>query len=166
MRINALLFLIVLGLSAALPRLSQSTIETGIGNQWQWDFSNTTSASDSVDYRVLVSRSAESGTLYSFSATTHGYVDIGAALYKVSGALMLDDVIEASADPFDYKKSECVEINAIYIIRTAEGHFAKFVVREFDVLYAYQDDGTRNLDTTVPVAESTWGRIKSLWSGR
>jgi hypothetical protein len=55
-----------------------------------------------------------------------------------------------------------------YFLQTHEGYFAKVQMLQDDGLqwpfhYVYQDDGSRNLDTSVSVEPTTWGRIKSLY---
>ena len=64
--------------------------------------------------------------------------------------------------------------NGVYVVLTDDGFYAKFRVHEFGngllagccsitIEYYVQTDGTRNLDSSVLVHTSTWGRVKALY---
>ncbi len=141
----------------------EAVLETGPGSHLAWDFSKGTAVSDSVDFRMIFVRLGSGGCLVSFSATTGGFLDIGAGVYRATGATALDDVTIASSMPSDYLSGVCADVGAVYVVRTAENHYAKFILREFDILFAYQADGSTSLDETVPVRSLTWGRVKATW---
>jgi hypothetical protein len=62
--------------------------------------------------------------------------------------------------------------DVVYVMRTNEGHYAKFrgvdlgPGGDFTLEYSYQDDGTRVLVDDVPTEQTTWGRMKSLYDSR
>ncbi len=77
-----------------------------------------------------------------------------------------EDLTEAPADTSLYKYEEQGIAGATYVCRTGDGHYAKFryVSPSFSMIeYAYQTDGTPSFLDPVPVEETTWGRIKSLF---
>lgn len=78
-----------------------------------------------------------------------------------------DDVTTAPADSSAWVIDYPAFTFVTYVVRTAENHYAKFRILEFipivTIQYAYQPDGSGNLDTTVPVEETRWGRIKALY---
>ncbi|MBI4721089.1 MAG: HmuY family protein [Chitinivibrionia bacterium] len=78
-----------------------------------------------------------------------------------------DDVTTAPEDSSAYVYDYLAFDFVTYVVHTAEGHYAKFHILQFIPLviieYAYQSDGSRNLDTSVPVDATSWGRIKALY---
>ncbi len=83
----------------------------------------------------------------------------------------LDQVTVAPEDSSVYSMDAVPVLGRTYIVKTSDGFYAKFALREFtpDIVvrieYYVQMDGTNNLDTTtVPVEQVTWGRIKSLYA--
>jgi hypothetical protein len=93
----------------------------------------------------------------------------GAAVQVVSG-IAFEDVLEAPEDPSSYEdwvSIDVMDLSTVYVVRTEEGHFAKFRFLDStfgSIQYAYQDDGSRVLDPGTPVHEMTWGEIKWSWS--
>ncbi len=87
---------------------------------------------------------------------------LGGGIYRVIGATTLEDVVEASPNEDDYEIDVCAELGGVYVLRTAEGHYVKFLARDRDLLYAYQTNGSRDLDSSVPVKVFSWGKIKAL----
>jgi len=66
-----------------------------------------------------------------------------------------------------YGMSSPVLAGGVYVLITRENHYVKFRVLhigpEVVIEYAYQDDGSRVLDSRVPVDEQTWGAIKAVF---
>ena len=83
----------------------------------------------------------------------------------------LDQVTVAPEDSSVYSMDAVPVLGRTYIVKTSDGFYAKFALREFtpDIVvrieYYVQMDGTNNLDTTtVPVEQVTWGQIKALYA--
>jgi len=94
---------------------------------------------------------------------------VGTANYATVAVIdsTFDDVTTAPEDSSAYAYDCPVDFVHTYVVHTAEGHYAKFHILQFIPLvaieYAYQSDGSRNLDTGVPVDATSWGRIKALY---
>ena len=76
------------------------------------------------------------------------------------------DLTEAPEDTSKYAGGVNVFPDEAYVVRTVEGHYAKFQVIFFEPMtleYVYQDDGSRSLSPGTPTEPSTWGRIKVLY---
>lgn len=89
----------------------------------------------------------------------------GAGVVRMFG-MDFDDVIEAPSDPSVYVGELEAYILAPFVVRTAEGHYAKFIIWDTVagyIEYVYQTDGTRILSDKVPAEAGTWGRIKMLF---
>ena len=80
------------------------------------------------------------------------------------------DLLVAPTDPSLYSPSLQIVIPDFrtWVVRTREGHYAKFRFLDGFVLdarfeYVYQDDGTPSFMDPLPVEDATWGRIKAVW---
>jgi hypothetical protein len=92
----------------------------------------------------------------------------GAELVLMSG-MTWEEVTVAPGDTSLYYWDLPLYQDSTYVIRTGEGHYAKFrvlVPGVFYFEYVYQSDGSRVLDGTVPTQVTTWGRIKELFRER
>jgi len=86
---------------------------------------------------------------------------------SLSPIVAFEDVTTAPEDSlawvFDYPMLTFLT----YIVRTSENHYAKFHILAYwpivFIEYAYQNDGSRNLDTSVPVEKKSWGEIKAIY---
>jgi hypothetical protein len=79
----------------------------------------------------------------------------------------LDEVELAPEDSTEYACQQWVAEETVYVIRTFDGVYAKFVFTElplnaYKIDYVVQTDGSRKLGG-VPVARSSWGVIKVLY---
>jgi hypothetical protein len=78
-----------------------------------------------------------------------------------------ESLVEAPEDSTLYVEFIGVFLGEAYVIRTREGHYAKFRIPITPgpglIEYTYQDDGSRALAEPVAVEETTWGRIKALY---
>jgi hypothetical protein len=82
----------------------------------------------------------------------------------------LGDVSQAPVDSLLYSSELEVLLNGVYVVRTIDGLYAKFQMLRWDPAgaadfeYYVQMDGSTNLDSTIPVCSTTWGRLKTLYS--
>ena len=79
----------------------------------------------------------------------------------------LEGVEWAPEDSTAYACEQWVSESTVYVIRTVDGVYAKFVFTDFrtnqyQIEYVVQTDGSRRLGG-VPVDESTWGEIKAKY---
>ena len=152
-------FILTVGLTTSV---AAEIIEgTAVLEQGCWDFSQQQTVVDwdpSADACILYVVDPPLG----YMVTAAGY----GAISVVDSAF--DDVTSAPTDSsawvFDYPAFTFVT----YVVRTAENHYAKFRLVDGVVIptieYAYQPDGSMNLDTGVPVEATTWGSIKELYN--
>ena len=124
------------------------------------DFSSQTTVFwASSDADICTSTTASQGTTWQFLGSN------GARILRVSEAL--EDVKEA---PTVTNVISDLYAGATYVVYTGDSLYVKFAVQGFDsqlgqatLEYYVQMDGTTDLDSTVPVDASSWGRIKSLY---
>jgi len=82
----------------------------------------------------------------------------------------LDGVTTAPADTTQYGDLLEVMTGITYVVRTRDGLYAKFEFLVWEpwvtaqIEYYVQMDGSRDLDSTVPVESTSWGRVKALYS--
>jgi len=74
----------------------------------------------------------------------------------------------APEDTSTYSFDAPASVGRVYVVRTAERHYAKFRFLECDyagleIEYVYQPDGTRKLYDEISVEDDTWGGIKALF---
>ncbi|MCH7548850.1 MAG: hypothetical protein IH969_04820 [Candidatus Krumholzibacteriota bacterium] len=81
----------------------------------------------------------------------------------------LEGISVAPEGPYLYF-DESLLLGRTYVLLTGDGLYAKLAVRGinfegFNVTFEYyvQMDGTRNLDTVLPVEPTTWGQVKALY---
>jgi hypothetical protein len=89
----------------------------------------------------------------------------GARLVMVPDSTF-EELTEAPEDPSLYGWDLPGLMGVTYVIRTIEGHYAKFRILSLLghwIEYAYQSDGSRMLAYPTPVERTTWGRIKALF---
>ena len=151
---------------ACVPHVAFAEIHEGIGALSNWDFSDSMSTSSnewdiSVEI-VALQGEASAGVVVAVRANFPGGVA------TVGLASLYDTLTTAPSDPATYTLTVLFVPNRTWVCRTREGHYVKF--RFLDDLtqtdlfeYHYQDDGSTTIDETVPVRDSTWGRIKSLY---
>jgi hypothetical protein len=87
-----------------------------------------------------------------------------------------DDLVVAP-EPTPGDITATATLRQTYVIKTGDGFYAKFIVREAEdglpsgwggvccrlkIEYYVQLDGSRNLDSQLPVHATSWGRIKAL----
>jgi hypothetical protein len=94
------------------------------------------------------------------------YCDAPAVVTKIPDAT-LEEVEWAPEDSTAYACEQWVFEKTVYVIHTFDGVYAKFVftdlpTNEHKIDYVVQTDGSRRLGG-VPVAHSTWGKIKELY---
>ena len=90
----------------------------------------------------------------------------GAELVMMSG-MSWEEVTQAPKDSSLYFWDLPLFQDTTYVIQTVERHYAKFrvlVMLDGYFEYAYQSDGSRVLEETVPTTEATWGVIKAMYS--
>ena len=89
---------------------------------------------------------------------------LGSAEIMALPNVAFEDIVSAPEGSYD--SWAWVVAGQSYVVKTREVHYAKIRFIEsgsgaFD--YAYQTDGSRNLDQRVPVHSTTWGRVKALY---
>ena len=96
------------------------------------------------------------------------YTGENASLITTIVNASLNDVTEAPVDSELYSGDAIPWINAAYVVHTSDGYYAKFIMTgkwpSGIIEYWVQMDGSGNLDHTVPVEKSSWGRIKALFT--
>jgi hypothetical protein len=152
----------VVVLLAIVPQSARGKIHTGLGRLEGWDFSDSTVASTEWDIDLMVvlqlAEHATSAGIYWIVAPN------GVAL------MPSDSTYEVLTMAPEYPSGYLGALNMVpyrtWVCRTREGCFAKFQflgesIVEFE--YTYQDNGTRYFRDGVPVADTTWGKIKELF---
>jgi hypothetical protein len=94
----------------------------------------------------------------------------GAGLLAVPDTTV-ENITYAPPDISSYEFDVAPTLGQSYVMKTGDGIFLKFSVRQFVpyvtlvIEYYVQKDGTNNLrdDIIVPVRPATWGRIKALY---
>jgi hypothetical protein len=94
----------------------------------------------------------------------------GAGLLAVPDST-LESITCAPPDISSYEFEVAPTLGMAYVMRTGDGVYLKFAVREFEpyvglvIEYYVQKDGTNNLrdDVIVTVRAATWGRVKALY---
>ena len=91
------------------------------------------------------------------------------SLITTIDGVSLSDVAQAPTDNQQYICDAIPSVDDVYVIHTSDGYYAKFVLSEnwhVDGIIEYwvQMDGSGNLDHTVPVEKSSWGKIKALFN--
>ncbi len=150
-----IIFVVFVVVTISFPRTSGSEIVTGqtdVDGDF-WDFSEGAPVASGP------------GDLIVAFAHTHF------EFWAPAGVLWLDmppnEVVAAPTDEALYSEFVPVLTSGTFVARTLEGHYVKFVVTYFNmgsiciIDYWYQNDGSTDLDPTVPVAELSVGRIKA-----
>jgi hypothetical protein len=158
-----LIWLIVVGTALVLPTASDSELVHGFAECAfvSWDFSEF-AVSGWYEPDVTVIHVLDENYYPRDFVIAYG----GAGVTMVGGST-LDDVLMAPEDPAVYvgQLDAYVFIHP-YVVRTAEGHYAKFMILDTIrgyIEYVYQTDGSRLLTPTVPTPVTTWGAIKALF---
>ncbi len=149
-------FSLILGLG--IP-VSAEIIE-GIGTLGCWDFSEEKAVRDwDPGSDACIAYIVDPPIGYMVATTNYATIAIIDSSF--------DDVTTAPEDSLAYVYDYLAFDFVTYVVHTAEGHYAKFQILQFiplvTIKYAYQTDGSRNLDTSVPVDATSWGRIKALY---
>ena len=171
MKKYCLLLLIVL----IIPSFSSAELLHGYGTMhyWTWDFSDSCSVYSSpispnnVDIMMFMTARMEGDQP---SSPTELYV---AANYYEGASITaepdttLEELCVAPEDSSVYAGYTLARQDLTYIIKTVEGHYAKFQFIDLGgpvpvIEYYYQTDGSRILSATIGTEESTWGRIKKV----
>lgn len=153
----------VCSLLAVTPAVA--TLHRGEGylglNQGGWDFSafSYVTGPDLINADVFLAVMAYGSDDY-LQPTT--YFLSGSGLQYAPTGVDFDSL--AVAPESGYTDTVLAYQWGCYFVRTKEGHYAKMQLYDFGPYpwvfrYAYQDDGT----TTVPVVQSTWGKLKELY---
>ena len=98
---------------------------------------------------------------------------LGDWIAAVNGAMiaMVDssfgELTTAPVDTSLYDYDMAAILGITYVIRTGEGHYAKFTVDQLYPLivleYVYQPNGSPMLVDPVGVEQTTWGRVKAIY---
>ncbi len=166
-----LLLLIVL----IIPSFSRAELLHGYGtmNYWTWDFSDSCSvyfspvSPNNVDIMMFMTARIKGDQP---SSPTELYVAANyyeGALITAEPDTALEELRVAPEDSSVYAGYSLARQDVTYIVKTVEGHYAKFRLILYDepvpvIEYYYQTDGSRILNATIGTEESTWGRIKKV----
>jgi hypothetical protein len=162
--VSPLIFVLVFTHSLILPPESRAELVHGFADLCDggFDFSNQEST---------VGGDADV-ELYNIFEPPLGWRIVGFqphAIAVVPGST-LEIVTEAPSDTTMYWDMREVFLGTTYVVRTVDGFYAKFQITDWqpwlaaNFEYYVQMDGSRNLDSSVPVYPTTWGRLKAMYS--
>ncbi len=148
--------------------LATSEVHTGIGRLICWDFSDSTIACEGEwDIDVVTTRAGSA--VQAGSPLTPWLFALGGITVMPPGTTF-EETTEAPTDSSLYTPLHLfLWPSRIWVLRTLEGYYAKLRLLDDLTLtnlfeYAYQDNGTPFFfDPPVPVENTTWGKIKSLY---
>lgn len=156
---------ILIGISLLLtPLKAHSDVISGTGVlTWaQWDFSESEACEDMFcgDIAVIDVFYPPLGLVVSAPYAPGLIICLPDSSFQ--------DLKYAPEDTLAYSYEVSAYANVTYVVRTLEGHYAKF---RFTVLtyqsmiidYVYQPDGSRELFNRIATKRQTWGAIKALY---
>jgi len=141
---------------------------TGVLDKGSWDFSDTTSVSpesEDADFFVIITALTLTDAI-----PLETYIGTN---YPAMIAVIRDSTFEElkfappdTSSLYDY--DALMLPNQFYVIKTHEGHYAKFrflksPVQHPMIEYVYQPDGSRRLFDAIGVERYSWGAIKSMF---
>jgi hypothetical protein len=156
---------------AATPELPRADLTHGFVNlvNGGFDFSTRTQYAGGVDYIDVA-----------WCVVLDPPLGDRLCMWNGSGILAVpdsavEDITHAPPESTLYSPDANPVPGQAYVVRTGDGFYAKFAVREFIktadahsllIEYFVQMDGTNHLDDDIIVAvqQTTWGRVKALYA--
>ena len=167
---SRMLVLLIFVLIVTIAPPARGTVHEGLATLREgegWDFSAASlSPLDGVSSESTDLAYGASGKTWPVSPWVFGTLQLhcGIAHERWAYDQLLAAPLRSEAH---YSKSSPAVAGGVYVVITCEDHYAKFRVltvgAEVVIEYAYQDDGSRVLDSGVPVEQQTWGAIKALF---
>ena len=157
---NYTLFILVV----LLPVFSRAGVIRGdgcLGGMYAWDFSDSVAVEWGSDDLLLFRGFDGSGQHIEVAIAPHGLAIIPDSSYK--------DLSYAPEDLSRYETEQELRNLTAYVVRTAEGNYAKFQILlddcggHFHIEYSYQPNGSRCLVDGIAIQDRTWGIIKALY---
>jgi hypothetical protein len=158
---------------------SYSTIHSGFGYadfDSAWDFSDSSNCvlwygfcgDLAMGITLMQTATEPTGGIYMYATASRA----GIAIASLDSTY--EELTTAPEDSNAYYGMVVPYPHVVYVMRTAEGHYAKFrgvdlgPGGDFTFEYSYQDNGTRVLvggvPTGIPEQTTTWGRMKALYA--
>ena len=132
-----------------------------LGGIYAWDFSDSVAVEWGSDDLLLFRGFDGSGQHIEIAIAPHGVAMLPDSAYK--------DLSYAPEDLSRYETEQELRILTTYVVRTAEGNYAKFQILLddcnglFHIEYSYQPNGSRCLVDVIAIQDRTWGTIKALF---